>query len=92
MTIAKQFDPFPPVSCSYGAPMGRSGDNPANLQGIRRLHARRQGGRQGYDRGGAYWGTPGNVWGVWARLPEGVVVTYVRAGSRAAAINIVRGV
>jgi len=27
----KQFDPFPQVSCRYGAPMGRHGDNPSNL-------------------------------------------------------------
>ena len=87
----KQFDPFPAVSCRYGAPMGRHGDNPANLVGVRRLHARRQGGSGGYDRGGAYWGTPSNVWGVWAWLDGQPVVTYVRAHSRAHAIEQVRG-
>lgn len=86
----KQFNPFPEVSCRYGAPMGRRGDNPANLQDVKRLHARRQGGRDGYDRGGAYWGTPSNVWGVWARFGGEVVCTYVRAVSRAAAIAKVR--
>jgi hypothetical protein len=86
----KQFDPFPPVRCTYGAPMGRRSDNPANLQDVKRLHARRQGGGGGYDRGGAYWGTPSNVWGVWAHLGGEVVVTYVRANSRAAAIEQVR--
>lgn len=86
----KQFDPFPPVNCQYGAPMGRHGDNPANLIGVKRLHARRQGGGQGYDRGGAYWGAPSNVWGVWAWIDGAAVCTYVRASSRADAINQVR--
>lgn len=36
----KQFDPFPEVSCTYGAPMGRRSDT--SLSG--RLYARRQGG------------------------------------------------
>lgn len=88
--MKKQFDPFPEVSSRYGAPMGRRGDNPANLQGVKRLHARRQGGGEGYDRGGAYWGTPSNVWGVWAWLEGRVFCTYVRAASRAAAIDKVR--
>lgn len=86
----KQFDPFPAVSCNYGAPMGRHGDNPSNLQDVKRLHARRQGGGGGYDRGGAYWGTPSNVWGVWAWIDGGVVCCYVRANSRADAINQIR--
>jgi hypothetical protein len=86
----KQFNPFPKVNSQYGAPMGRNGGNPANLQGRKRLHARHQGGGDGYDRGGAYWGTPGNVWAVWARMDGDVVVAYVRAGSREAAITKVR--
>jgi len=88
----KQFDPFPPVSGRYGAPMGRQGDNPANLQDAPRLHARRQGGDDGYDRGGAYWGYPSNVWGVWAHLGDEVACCYVRANSRADAIKQVREV
>ena len=86
----KQFNPFAKVNCSYGAPMGRYSDNPANLAGIKRLHARFQGGGEGYDRGGAYWGSPCNVWAVWARLDGEPCVTYVRAASREAAINQVR--
>lgn len=86
----KQFNPFPQVLSAYGAPMGRRGDNPANLQDAKRLHARHQGGSDGYDKGGAYWGLPGNVWGVWTWLDGQAVVTYVRASSRQAAINKVR--
>ena len=88
--MTKQFDPFPPLSTRYGAPMGRRGDNPANLEGLKRLHARRQGGGHGYDRGGAYWGTPSNVWGVWSWVDGDACVVYVRASSRDDAINKVR--
>ena len=45
---------------------------------------RHQGGGEGYDRGGAYWGTPSNVWGVW---DDDRNVVYVRASSREDAIN-----
>jgi len=86
----KQFNPFPEVSSRYGAPMGRRGDNPANLQNAKRLHARRQGGSDGYDKGGAYWGTPCNVWGVWGWVDGAPRVVYVRADSRKAAIDMVR--
>ena len=87
-----QFNPFPEVSGKYGAPMGRHGDNPANLQDLPayKLHARRQGGCDGYDKGGAYWGYPSNVWGVWAWLDGEAVCTYVRANSRIDAIEKVR--
>lgn len=88
--MSKQFNPFSEVSCRYGAPMGRHGDNPANLQGVKKLCCRYQGGSDGYDNGGAYWGAPANVYGVWARLPDGIVCTYVRANSRLAAIEQVR--
>ena len=88
--MAKQFNPFPSVSNTYGAPMGRRGDNPANLQGVKRLHARHQGGGDGYDKGGAYWGTPSNVWGVWAWMDGEPVCVYVRANSRREALDKVR--
>ena len=88
--MKKQFNPFPEVSGRYGAPMGRIGDNPANLQDVKRLHARRQGGGGGYDKGGAYWGLPSNVYGVWAHIDGETVCTYVRANSRVTAINKVK--
>ena len=86
-----QFDPFPDVSGRYGAPMGRRGDH-ADYASIKHLHARRQGGGGGYDKGGAYWGTPSNVWGVWGWIDGWPVCTYVRANNRAAAIAAARGV
>ena len=88
--MTNQYNPFPEVSGKYGAPMGRRGDNPSNLQGVKRLHARRQGGSDGYDKGGAYWGDPANVWAVWAHIDGEPCVTYVRAWSRQEAIDKVR--
>lgn len=88
--MKRQFNPFPEVGGRYGSPMGRRGDNLANFEGVKRLHARRQGGGDGYDRGGAYWGTPSNVWGVWAWVDGQVICTYVRANSRAHAIATVQ--
>jgi len=85
-----QFNPFPYVSGRYGAPMGRRGSNPSNLQDVKRLHARRQGDGDGYDKGGAYWGLPSNVWGVWAAIDGEVICTYVRANTRSDAIAKVR--
>jgi hypothetical protein len=88
--MAKQFNPFPEVASAYGSPMGRREDNPANLIGVRRLHCRHQGGGDGYDKGGAYWGTPSNVYAVWGHLAGDIIVTYVRASSRQNAIDKVR--
>jgi hypothetical protein len=70
--------------------MGRHGDNLANLQDAKRLHARHQGGGNGYDRGGAYWGAPCNVWAVWAWIDGEACTAYVRAWSRAEAIEKAR--
>lgn len=83
-----RFNPFPPVSGKHGAPMGRMGDAPGNFIDAPKLYATHQGGGDGYDRGGAYWGLPSNVWAVW--LPKGEAVTYVRASSKADATRQVR--
>ena len=83
-----RFDPFARVSCCRGALMGRTSDAPSNFVDAPVLYARHQGGGDGYDKGGAYWGTPSNVWAVWLR--GGEAVCYVRASSRAAAIEKAR--
>jgi len=88
--MRKQFNPFFEVSSRYGAPMGRRGDNSANLVSVKRLHARHQGGGDGYDKGGAYWGSPCNVWGVWGWVDGEICVVYVRANSRTDAINKIK--
>lgn len=75
------------VSGRYGAPMGRSA-----------LHARGTGGLSfevewcplddGYDAGGAYWGTPDNLWCAEAHRDGEVWVRYfLRAHDRLDAMN-----
>ena len=80
-----RFDPFENVSCRYGAPMGRSSSN-CFFPEIK-LCARHQGGGEGYDKGGAYWGTPSNVWAVWLHGKGPDTVQYIRADCRSHAIE-----
>ena len=80
-----RFDPFENVSCRYGAPMGRKNFNEFTEQG--KLCARHQGGGDGYDKGGAYWGTPSNVWAVWVHGKGPDTVKYFRADCRSHAID-----
>ena len=86
-----RFNPFPVVSCRYGAPMGRHGDPADSWDGIGRLHACSAGGDGHYDRGGAYWGRSpehGWVYAVWT--DRGEWCAYVRARDRTDAIAKVR--
>ena len=85
--MKKQFNPFPYAASKFGAPMGRHGENPSNLQGLKQLRCRRQGGGDGYDKGGAYWGLPSNVYAVWGWVEGKPLVTYLRAKSREHAIR-----
>ena len=83
--MTDRFNPFPPLSCRYGAPMGRFADslhldpdtcNPDDLC---------TSGPQGeYDCGGAYWGSggAGPVYAVWVKGRGREGVEYVRAYSR----------
>lgn len=88
---ARRFDPFAPVSGTYGAPMGRHSHpgTASTWTPETRLVARHQGGADGYDKGGAYWGTSpdGPVWAVWKHGHGENGVVYVRAHSKAAAIS-----
>ena len=81
------FPKLTPVSCTYGAPMGRRtfGDvSTANNVALHRLPL-----TQGYDAGGAYWGwgTPlyRAAWYDEAGIP---CEDFVRAGSRQQAANL----
>ena len=80
-----RFDPFENVSCRYGAPMGRSSSK--YFYPERKLCTRHQGGGDGYDKGGAYWGTPSTVWAVWVRGKGPKTVQYVRAVCHRSAID-----
>jgi hypothetical protein len=70
-------NPTPDVFCKYGAPMGRRSDNPASVDG-EKLFLRYVPFVDGcYDRGGAYWGMPANLYW-WSDL-EGTRQGYLRA-------------
>ena len=80
-----RFNPFSKVSCKYGAPMGRRN---RGLEPFGTLAAKHQGGCDGYDSGGAYWGLPCNVWAVWNKGLGFETVIYVRASSRNHALKV----
>ena len=85
------FDPFRSVDCKYGAPMGRR-DAKHTLDVLDgSLIARHCGGTDCYDKGGAYWGAPLNIWAVWNRGKGPETVTYVRADSADQAKNFAIG-
>jgi len=52
-----------PVNCQYGAPMGRSnkGEYPLPFEGSKVITSKVQ-INEGYDKGGAYWGNPNNLY------------------------------
>ena len=84
-----RFTPFPKVSSTYGAPMGRRSAHNMPWTAETKLCAKHQGGGQGYDSGGAYWGDgagDGPVWAVWERGKGREGVVYVRAWSARNAI------
>lgn len=71
-----------PVNSKYGAPMGRRSDNPANFDGLKTHLQRVPFVDYCYDQGGAYWGSPANLYCAWADTGEEEIVTYFRANSR----------
>ena len=85
----KRFNPFSPVDGKYGSPMGRAESTVDLLRfGRRHIAAQHQGGGEGYDRGGAYWGLPSDVWAVWVTGDGPSTVKYVRAKSREEALRL----
>lgn len=86
--MTDRFRPFPPVSCTYGAPMGRA----SAMLDAETPDALAVAGPAGeYDAGGAYWGhspSEGPVWAVWVKGAARDGVAYVRAKSRDAAKRV----
>lgn len=79
------------VNTSRGAPMGRSA---LHVTGLTAPHfeLERCPLNEGYDAGGAYWGTPDNLWCVDLTTPltsTTIVHYFVRAADRAAAMKAV---
>ena len=82
-------DLAPPVSCRYGAPMGRAGAHPG-LDPHCRVHVSRLPiDSGGYDRGGAYWGCDlgaGAMFAAWGCDEGETFVDYRRARSKGEAL------
>ncbi len=71
---------FTPVSDRYGSPMGRTSYGELTDVKPRSLELFRVRLNDGYDDGGAYWGSPNNIY--CARDRNGEHRRFVRAGSR----------
>jgi hypothetical protein len=91
MSKRKPFDPFHKVCCKYGAPMGRRDAKHILSVWDGCLIARHCGGTDCYDKGGAYWGAPLDIWAVWNRGKGPETVTYVRADNAKQAKNFAVG-
>lgn len=76
---------FPPLSCRYGAPMGRSDNGPSPTPDRLHLVRARMSACGAYDAGGAYWGTGTPLYCAWSA--DGFR-RYFRAPSRRAALAI----
>ena len=72
-----RFNPFPRLSCTYGAPMGRHSTR-HDFCGVKRFAVSRPQGE--YDSGGAYWGSGGRggpVWAVWEYGKGSATITLI---------------
>lgn len=78
--MKKNTYPINDVGSARGAPMGRSSyGTPESSTGKLRLFSVPL--DQGYDRGGAYWGAPSNLYCVYEPAEDGYL-DFVRASSR----------
>lgn len=76
-------DPTPPVSCRYGAPLGRhTGPDYLDTDAGRLYLHRVPLDAGGYDKGGAYWGLGAPLWYVEDQNGNS---QFLRARDRAAA-------
>ncbi len=84
-----RFNPFPKVDVRYGAPMGRHSTR-NKFAGVTAFCVCVSHPQGEYDSGGAYWGygdKEGPVFAVWERGNGKAGVAYVRAKSKAYAIE-----
>lgn len=75
-----------PVSCQYGAPMGRPNTVTESDYPVKFRLQRMSMISYDYDQGGAYWGGPspedGQMYCAWGDGAEEVQIVYIRAKSR----------
>jgi hypothetical protein len=84
---AKGFDPtIVPVDSSLGAPMGRKSNGYAEprVKCVRLFRAHVD--REGYDKGGAYWGIGKPLF----CATDSVYIAYTRANDRAEAAQLLK--
>lgn len=85
--IMKVSKTFPPVSCKYGAPMGRRDTPPEDPSRPVRLRLSRIRWTDGaYDQGGAYWGSGDPIFCGYNRAG---VRLYVRARNEVDACRLI---
>lgn len=88
-------NPTPDVNCKYGAPMGRPSrgvDQYTVNDDARPVYLMRVPlDSGGYDRGGAYWGTPSDLY-YYEANPTGLISGYVRGRTREHAKAAVRAI
>ena len=81
--------PMPPLkdlNCQYGAPMGRRDIEEIDTEFAGKVYLQYVPFVDGcYDRGGAYWGAPANLWRVYAEDEDLILDKFLRANSREAA-------
>jgi hypothetical protein len=92
--MANRPDPITECSSKYGAPMGRRSDLAGDGEPIK-LHLRYVPFVDGcYDQGGAYWGSPANLYVAWGYEDQGDgeyrYEYYIRANSRNDAKDVVK--
>ena len=79
------------LSCSRGAPMGRRDSMQIDHDDVTKMHLHQMPLEGGYDHGGAYWGSPNDLWRlVTDEDDEGEYYeAFFRASSREKAIELV---
>ena len=81
--------PLRPVSCTYGAPMGRYCDPIDSHARLVRVHRVKMSSCGAYDEGGAYWGSGTALYrAVWEHESGVICESFVRASNRAEAIAL----
>lgn len=76
-------------SSPYGAQMGRCNQVPCDYAG-EKLRLQRLPFVDGdYDRWGAYWGAPANIWCAWGESATEQVRIFMRADSRERAKHLI---
>lgn len=78
---------FPPVSCRYGAPMGRPDQPPPDpTRPVKLRLARIRWTDQAYDQGGAYWGMGDPIFCAYGQQDGQAIRLYVRAADESSAV------